>query len=119
MAVKIIGVDSRAVTALHEKVNALKPGESYSDTEAGNSPIDLVRIISCKLDPTYRTYTIELMVMVKCANAMMVREHGEGRAHFGEYFAPVTALTDLFPALSLGQQAPLFPEKEFLAEDKK
>jgi len=114
MMLKITGVEAKAVTPLHEMVAALKPGKDYVDRFGGPGVICLARIVTCKLDETYGTYTIELRVTVKVHGAMFV-SHSESQ--FGEYFAPLSVLTQLFSILSLGQQAQIFPANELLVKD--
>ncbi|MCX6722181.1 MAG: hypothetical protein NTY04_03250 [Candidatus Staskawiczbacteria bacterium] len=108
------------MTKLHEKVKSLKPAKEYQDRMHGCHPIELVRIEGCKLDQTYGTYTIELRITVKCAQAMVLDNAcAEPHTRFGEYFAPMTVLQELFAILSIGQQARIFPDQELLAEDEK
>ena len=116
MVVKVMGVSSKALTKLHEWIKNLKPEKAYEDHRGPNEPIRPVSIIGSKLDMSYGTYTIELKITAKCGKAVLpAGVGGVTSAKFGEYFAPMTVLKELFAILSIGQQTQIFPEKELLA----
>lgn len=123
MMVKVTGVSPLAITRLHEAIETIKPGKAYQDRDGGCRVVDLARIVSCKLDESYGTYTVELKITVKRGRVMLFEhrdgDDGDGKTYFGAYFAPISVLTDLFLLLSAGQQIRIFPENETLVENEK
>jgi hypothetical protein len=122
MIVKVTGVSPEAISELHKRVKdkRLKPKVRHEEGVV-NQVLDndngVVRILKCKMDEIYGTYTVELAIRLRWLIRLGSSSSSGIPRTIGEYYTPMSVFNDLMLAMSYGPR--FLPESEVFVTNEK